>query len=95
VDKIINFISGLITHIAGVILFVGIPLLIIANLGKIRTSVKNLMSMCENKFPSITKYFLRPVVWGMLWLILIPIIIWGGIIIINFIFVRSGAIQGY
>lgn len=82
-------------HIVGAILFICIPLYIISNVGKIRTFLKNLLSRCENKLPSITKYFIRPVVWGLLFLILIPIIIWGGIVIINFIFVRSGAIQGY
>lgn len=94
-DKITGFISGLITNIACAILFVFVPLYIISNLDKIRTLLKNLLSRCENKFPSITKYFIRPVVWGLLLSILIPIIIWGGIVVINFIFVRSGAIQGY
>jgi hypothetical protein len=94
-EKVIAFIPKLITHVLGIIVFVGIPLIIIANLDKIRTFLKNTLSKCESRFPIITKYFIGPVAWVILILVLAPILIWGGIIIINFIFVRSAAIQGY
>ena len=94
-DKVTSFIIKLITELVGAFLLVFVPIYIIDNLGKIKTLLKNQLSRSEDKFPLITKYFIRPVVWGLLLLILIPIIIWGGFVLINFILVRSGAIQGY
>jgi len=81
VEKLSNLFSGLITHMVGVMLFVFIPICIIANLGKIRTITGNLLDRCKDRFPSATKYVIGPAIWVILWLILTPIFVWSGFVI--------------
>ena len=95
--KIFDFLirHELLGNIVGAILFVGVPIMIVANLGKITAFVKRVLSAADEKSPTLTRYIVRPLFWAAVLLILAPIVIWVGVLAFNFIRLRSGAIQGY